>query len=131
MAPRAPDEPARRGARVEHAPLSLAGRSHGQRHRGAAAHACPAPAGPPLHRRGDRGRARRRFRQDRTGRPHRLPAGTRPQRAEDTVTAMDSGTFSGIVTAALLLAFVAGVLWAWSSKRKMDFEQAARLPLDD
>src|SRR5690554_7386120 len=39
--PRAPDEPARRGARVEHAPLSLAGRSHGQRHRGAAAHACP------------------------------------------------------------------------------------------
>lgn len=47
------------------------------------------------------------------------------------MTAMDSGTFSGIVTAALLLAFVAGVLWAWSSKRKMDFEQAARLPLDD
>ena len=38
---------------------------------------------------------------------------------------------SGIVTAILLVAFVAGVIWAWSSKRKASFDAAARLPLDD
>lgn len=42
-----------------------------------------------------------------------------------------SGMFSGIVTVVLLLAFIAGVIWAWSGKRKKDFEQASRLPLDD
>ena len=44
---------------------------------------------------------------------------------------MTSGLFSGVVTAVLLVAFVAGVLWAWSGKRRTDFEQAARLPLDE
>jgi cytochrome c oxidase cbb3-type subunit 4 len=44
---------------------------------------------------------------------------------------MTSGLFSGVVTAVLLVAFVAGVLWAWSSKRKKDFDQASRLPLDE
>ncbi|MFB9066756.1 cbb3-type cytochrome oxidase subunit 3 [Pseudofulvimonas gallinarii] len=43
---------------------------------------------------------------------------------------MSSGLFSGILTAVLLVAFVAGVLWAWSSRRRKDFEQASRLPLD-
>jgi cytochrome c oxidase cbb3-type subunit 4 len=38
---------------------------------------------------------------------------------------------SGIVTAFLLVAFVGGVIWAWSSKRKAAFDDAARLPLDD
>ena len=38
---------------------------------------------------------------------------------------------SGIVTAILLVAFLAGVAWAWSGKRKHEFEQAARLPLED
>lgn len=42
-----------------------------------------------------------------------------------------SGHVSGIVTAILLIAFIGGVLWAWSSKRKREFEQAARLPLDE
>ena len=42
-----------------------------------------------------------------------------------------SGMFSGIVTVVLLLAFIAGVVWAWSGKRKKDFAQASRLPLDD
>lgn len=38
---------------------------------------------------------------------------------------------SGIVTAVLLLSFVGGWIWAWSPKRKHEFDQAARLPLDD
>lgn len=38
---------------------------------------------------------------------------------------------SGIVTAALLLLFLAGCAWAWSPKRKRDFDDAARLPLDE
>lgn len=38
---------------------------------------------------------------------------------------------SGIVTAVLLLVFVMGWMWAWSPRRREDFEEAARLPLDD
>jgi len=38
---------------------------------------------------------------------------------------------SGIVTATLLVVFVAGWAWAWSPRRRRDFEEAARLPLDD
>jgi cytochrome c oxidase cbb3-type subunit 4 len=38
---------------------------------------------------------------------------------------------SGIVTATLLLVFLAGWAWAWSPRRRKDFEEAARLPLDD
>ena len=38
---------------------------------------------------------------------------------------------SGIVTFALLMVFVGGWLWAWSPRRRSDFEEAARLPLDD
>lgn len=38
---------------------------------------------------------------------------------------------SGIVTAILLLLFVGGSLWAYSPRRKPDFDAAARLPLDD
>ena len=34
-------------------------------------------------------------------------------------------------TLALLLAFVGIILWAWSGRRKTDFEEAAQLPLDD
>lgn len=36
---------------------------------------------------------------------------------------------SGIVTAILLLCFIGGWIWAWSPKRKRDFDAAARLPL--
>ncbi|CAN5167651.1 hypothetical protein BH11PSE14_BH11PSE14_11270 [soil metagenome] len=38
---------------------------------------------------------------------------------------------SGIVTAILLAAFIGGTAWAYSSKRRAEFEVAARMPLDD
>jgi cytochrome c oxidase cbb3-type subunit 4 len=38
---------------------------------------------------------------------------------------------SGIVTATLLVVFIAGWAWAWSPRRRRDFEEAAQLPLDD
>ena len=31
----------------------------------------------------------------------------------------------------LMLTSIGIVLWAWSGKRKKDFDEAARLPLDD
>jgi len=44
---------------------------------------------------------------------------------------MSSPTLSGLVTLVLLVAFIGGWIWAWSSKRKPHFDAAARLPLDD
>ena len=41
------------------------------------------------------------------------------------------GVFRGITTAFAMLAFLAVAIWAWSAKRRTDFSQAARLPLDD
>ncbi|MBF6025205.1 cbb3-type cytochrome oxidase subunit 3 [Lysobacter niastensis] len=38
---------------------------------------------------------------------------------------------SGIVTIALLLIFLAGWWWAWSPRRRGDFDAAAQLPLQD
>lgn len=38
---------------------------------------------------------------------------------------------SGIITAILLVLFIAGWIWAWSPKRKQAFDAAAQLPLDD
>ncbi len=38
---------------------------------------------------------------------------------------------SGIVTAVLLVLFVAGWIWAWSPRRKADFDDAAALPLEE
>jgi cytochrome c oxidase cbb3-type subunit 4 len=38
---------------------------------------------------------------------------------------------SGIVTAVLLVCFIGGWIWAWSPKRKPEFENAALLPLED
>ena len=43
---------------------------------------------------------------------------------------MDSGTASGIATAILLVVFVGIIIWAYSGRRKKDFEEAARLPID-
>jgi cytochrome c oxidase cbb3-type subunit 4 len=37
---------------------------------------------------------------------------------------------SGIVTAVLLVVFVAGWIWAWSPRRRQEFDAAARLPLE-
>ena len=39
--------------------------------------------------------------------------------------------FHIIWTVALFLLFVGIIIWAWSSKRKKRFDEAARLPLDD
>ena len=39
--------------------------------------------------------------------------------------------FGWSVTAILLVCFIGGWIWAWSPKRKRDFEDAARLPLED
>ncbi len=44
---------------------------------------------------------------------------------------MSSATISGLITLFLLLAFIGGWIWAWSSKRKPHFDAAARLPLED
>lgn len=38
---------------------------------------------------------------------------------------------SGIVTGILLASFLGITAWAWSARRRKDFEAAARLPLDD
>ena len=38
---------------------------------------------------------------------------------------------SGIVTGALIVLFIAGWAWAWSPRRKADFEDAARMPLGE
>ena len=44
---------------------------------------------------------------------------------------MDAGTWRGIFTAVMLLLFVGIALWAYSRRRRADFEEAARLPLED
>ncbi len=38
---------------------------------------------------------------------------------------------TGLLTAAALLAFIGVVLWAYSGRRRADFQRAARMPLDD
>jgi cytochrome c oxidase cbb3-type subunit 4 len=44
---------------------------------------------------------------------------------------MNSGVLSGIFTAILLVAFIGIVAWAWSSRRRSQFEAAAQLPLEE
>ena len=44
---------------------------------------------------------------------------------------MDSGTASGLMTAVLIVLFIAIIAWAYSSRRRKDFDEASRLPLDD
>ena len=38
---------------------------------------------------------------------------------------------SGIITAVLLVIFLAGWAWVWSPRRKSEFDEAAQLPLND
>jgi cytochrome c oxidase cbb3-type subunit 4 len=38
---------------------------------------------------------------------------------------------AGIITAILLVVFVAGWYWAWRPARKPEFDAAARIPLED
>jgi len=44
---------------------------------------------------------------------------------------LDIPFFHGLWTAALLVIFVGIVVWAWSGKRKKDFDEASRLPLEE
>lgn len=44
---------------------------------------------------------------------------------------MDLGTLSGLSTALLMATFIGVVIWAYGSKRKPDFDAAARLPLSE
>lgn len=44
---------------------------------------------------------------------------------------MDIGLFRGLLTLVLFVAFVGIVLWAYSGRRKKDFDEAANLPLND
>jgi cytochrome c oxidase cbb3-type subunit 4 len=44
---------------------------------------------------------------------------------------VDIQTFRGVMTAILMVLFIALVFWAYSRRRRDDFEEAAQLPLDD
>ena len=44
---------------------------------------------------------------------------------------MDVSVFHGLWTGALLVIFIGIVAWAWSGKRKRDFDEAAHIPLED
>jgi cytochrome c oxidase cbb3-type subunit IV len=41
---------------------------------------------------------------------------------------MDAGTVRGLVTLALMLAFIGLVAWAWSRRRKAHFDEMAQMP---
>jgi len=38
---------------------------------------------------------------------------------------------SGIITAILLASFIAGSVWVFSGRRNAEFDEAAKLPLED
>ena len=44
---------------------------------------------------------------------------------------MDAGDWRGVYTLLMFLLFVGICIWAWSSRRKTDFDEAAQLALDD
>lgn len=44
---------------------------------------------------------------------------------------MDAGLLRGLYTLFMFFAFAGIVWWAWSARRKGDFEEAANLPLQD
>ena len=44
---------------------------------------------------------------------------------------MDINDLRGLLTAVTLFAFVGLWIWAWSSRRKADFEASAALPLEE
>jgi cytochrome c oxidase cbb3-type subunit IV len=44
---------------------------------------------------------------------------------------MTSGTLSGIVTAVLMVLFIGVCIWAWSARRRAQFERASRMPLEN
>ena len=44
---------------------------------------------------------------------------------------MNYSDMSSLMTVVMMAVFIGIVLWAWSGKRREDFEAAARVPLDD
>lgn len=44
---------------------------------------------------------------------------------------MDLNVLRGALLIALIIGFVGIVIWAWSKKRKPEFDRAARLPLEE
>ena len=42
---------------------------------------------------------------------------------------MDAGTWRGVFTVVMLLLFIGICIWAFSSRRRRDFDEAAQLPL--
>lgn len=44
---------------------------------------------------------------------------------------MDINDLRGLLTAVLLFSFIGLWIWAWSSRRKADFEATAALPLEE
>jgi cytochrome c oxidase cbb3-type subunit 4 len=44
---------------------------------------------------------------------------------------VDINDFRGIITAVIFFAFIGIWVWAWSSRRKQDFEESAALPLEE
>ena len=44
---------------------------------------------------------------------------------------MDIGTVRGLITLALFVAFCALVIWAYSKRRKPEFDELARMPLEE
>ncbi len=44
---------------------------------------------------------------------------------------MDLNTIRTVITVLAMITFLAIVAWAWSSRRRADFDAAARLPLDE
>ena len=44
---------------------------------------------------------------------------------------MDINDLRGLLTAVLLFSFIGLCIWAWSSRRKADFEAGAALPLEE
>ncbi len=41
---------------------------------------------------------------------------------------MDIGTFRGVITAFVMLAFIGMLFWAYSKRRKADFDELAQMP---
>ncbi len=44
---------------------------------------------------------------------------------------MNFGLIHSIWTVALFVLFIGIIVWAWSTKRKRGFDEAARMPLED
>jgi cytochrome c oxidase cbb3-type subunit 4 len=44
---------------------------------------------------------------------------------------MDVGVIRGLYTLLLIIVFIGVCLWAYSGRRKADFDDAANLPLED